>query len=201
MSRLLWLWLAALGAGGASDASSRPSSGGGGGGGARRHVVGVHDCGWGGNWHNESGEQHIRWPMLTELCASSYASLHANGTVAFAVCGKPGSFQQAEYTAMRAAAKQHAVRWTFNLAVPGFTNAALTAFLNDNATRAAAVASLVGLLEEQKADGLMLDFEGAYEWDPVLAPRLLGWFAELRAGLTAAGMPDATLSLPQGQCA
>ena len=48
------------------------------------------------------------------------------------------------------------------------------------------------------ADGFMLDFEGTYEWSPTVAPQLLGWFAELRAGLTAGGLPHATLSLPQG---
>jgi hypothetical protein len=88
---------------------------------------------------------------------------------------------------------------------------------NPTATRATAVASLVGVLKDQDADGLMLDFEGTYEWSSVLAPQLLGWFAELRAGLKvrahtdivadgllncvlsqAAGLHDATLSLPQG---
>ena len=90
------------------------------------------------------------------------------------------------------------MQWTFNVQVHGMTTAALTVFLNDTAMRARAVQGLAQVLHTQKADGLMLDFEGTYEWSPVLAPQLLGWFAELRAGLRAAGLPNATLSLPQG---
>ena len=82
--------------------------------------------------------------------------------------------------------------------VHDMTTAALTSFLNDTAMRARAVQGLAEVLRDQQAHGLMLDFEGTYEWSPVLAPRLLGWFAQLRAGLTAAGLPNATLSLPQG---
>ena len=45
---------------------------------------------------------------------------------------------------------------------------------------------------------LPADFEGTYEWSAALAPQLVGWFEELRAGLRAAGLRSATLSLPQG---
>jgi hypothetical protein len=60
---------------------------------------------------------------------------------------------------------------------------ALTIFLNSPATRTTAIHGLVTALKAQNGDGLMLDFEGTYEWDPVLAPLLLGWFAELRTVL------------------
>ena len=148
-----------------------------------RNVVGIHECGWGQNWHAEGGIAHYRWPMITEVCASSYVTLYANGSVVFDVCGRGDNFQHAEYPAMREQARQHGVRWTFNLAVSGMTSAALTIFLGDQATRAAAVAGLVRVLRAEHADGLMLDFEGAFEWSDSLAPQLLGWFAELRAAL------------------
>ena len=163
-----------------------------------RRVVGLHACGWGSNWHAEGGQEHYRWDMLTELNAAYYVDMQANGSVTYAICGTPTSWQQAEYPAMRAAAKQHHVQWTFNVQVHGMTSAALTVFLNDTTMRARAVEGLAQVLHGQQADGLMLDFEGAYEWSPVLAPLLLGWFAQLREGLTAAGLPHATLSLPQG---
>lgn len=168
---------------------------------AGRRVVGVHSCGWAPNWHAEGGHQHYRWNMLSEVSASGYVALLPNGSAPFAICGKPTGFQQTEYPAMRALARQHGVRWTFNVspAKDFTTTASMDAFLNDSVARAAAVASLVAVLHAEEADGLMLDFEGTYEWSPIVVPRLLGWFAELRAGLTANGLHNATLSLPQGQ--
>ena len=166
-----------------------------------RNVVGVHNCGWSPNWNAEGGYHHYRWGMLSEVSASGYVTLLPNGSASFAICGKPTDFQHTEYPAMRTLAREHGVRWTFNVQPDGSfaTTATMDAFLNDTVARAAAVASLVAVLHAEKADGFMLDFEGTYEWSPIVAPRLLGWFAELRAGLSAGGLHDATLSLPQGQ--
>ena len=122
----------------------------------RRTVVGIHDCGWAENWHRPGGFRHYRWPMITELCASSYTTLYPNGSVHFGVCGKAGDWKHAEYSAMRALAKQHGVRWTFNLGVAGMTTPKLAAFLNDSAVRARAVSGLVGVLQQESADGFML---------------------------------------------
>ena len=75
-----------------------------------RRVVGVHACGWGENWHAEGGQEHYRWDMITELNAAYYVDMLANGSVTYAICGTPTGFQQSEYPAMRAAAKQHGVQ-------------------------------------------------------------------------------------------
>jgi hypothetical protein len=55
--------------------------------------------------------------MLTELNAAYYVDMFANGSITYAVCGKPTGFQRAEYAAMRSAARQHGVQWTFNVQV------------------------------------------------------------------------------------
>lgn len=190
---LLLLWLLEASAGVAVQLGASSVAGG-------RNVVGVHNCGWAPNWHAEGGHHHYRWEMLTEISASGYVTLLPNGSASFAICGKPSAFQRSEYPAMRTLARQHSVRWTFNVSPTGFsTTATMDAFLNDTAARATAVASLVAILRAEKADGLMLDFEGTYEWSPVVAPRLLGWFAQLRAGMIDGGLTRATMSLPQGQ--
>ena len=150
-----------------------------------RTVLGYHTCGWGGSNSRPGGWQNYNWSLLTHISYHSAVKLRSNGSLWFqpacgcvsSDCGLPAP--DAEFAAIRGAARTHGVKLLLSLSELNATSFAET-FLFDPAARAAAAHNLVQLRLDSGAAGFGFDFEGSYITNTTAAAAIVSFFAEVR---------------------
>ena len=175
---------------------------------AGRTVLGYHTCGWGGSDSRPGGWRHYNWSLLTHISYHSAVKLQSNGSLWFQPacgcvapdCGLPAP--DAEYAAIRGAARAHGVKLLLSLTELNATSFAET-FLFDPAARAAASRNLAQLRLDSGANGFGFDFEGSYVTNATDATAIVSFFAQVRRAdliaTTAAAAPGPLLLLfPMG---
>ncbi|NUO47879.1 MAG: hypothetical protein HOV80_03380, partial [Polyangiaceae bacterium] len=86
----------------------------------------------------------------------------------------------------------HAANVRVDLAFTLFSGDGIKTLVNDPARRAAAITTMIDLMEQGGADGIAIDFEGFVDGTRA---GFVTFIAELRAGLDARGHQDAEISM------
>ena len=167
-------------------------------------MLGYHACGWGGADSRPGGWKHYNFSQLTHISYHSAVKLRSNGSLWYQPacgcvargCGLPAA--DAEYAAIRGAARAHGVKLLLSLTELNATSFA-GAFLFDPAARAAAAHNLAQLRVDSGADGFGFDFEGSYVTNSTDAALIVSFFRQVRtAAATTQQQRPMLLLFPMG---